>query len=381
MIERETYASLTQDPSDPSAQTKASTTFECWTGSCCQKGKTLKNLMVLVSLATFLLILPASKEKWIISIGITDLDTSIETINKNSSSGNLTYLPSMEELTSPLENTAFNASIETVNEDASSSDNPHHVKQIENYINGTALILSIHITHHAGTFLCSSMRQIGPTPEFACMGGENWPSNISITSSASEWVNHPTSMMVEQIRPSFHFVSTEHQHWANLHTINLEYKDLVSIIVLRHPIDRFLAGGKCGSFHKSIQGDPTGTPEDNVKWWEYANSDCADNYALRVLAPNRTCCSDDDTNSAKSLIKRFTFVIDQNCLDESLLAVESKLNMRRPDNSKAQFLHKTHPSARERIGNETLWQFLNHKFRHDIDLYEWSKNISIVKCI
>lgn len=43
-------------------------------------------------------------------------------------------------------------------------------------------------------------------------------------------------------------------------------------------------------------------------------------------------------------------------------------------------LHHEHKSAKERINNNTLYEFLQKKFRYDIALYEWSKNMSIVKC-
>ena len=49
-------------------------------------------------------------------------------------------------------------------------------QQISNYVKGSA-ILSIHITHHAGTSLCRQMSKLGPTPGFACMGisfGTSW---------------------------------------------------------------------------------------------------------------------------------------------------------------------------------------------------------------
>jgi hypothetical protein len=54
------------------------------------------------------------------------------------------------------------------------------------------------------------------------------------------------------------------------------------MIVMRDPLERFMSGGKCGSFHKSLPDDPTNDTQE--LYWEYANSDCADNYALRVLA-------------------------------------------------------------------------------------------------
>eukprot|EP00548_Thalassiothrix_antarctica_P008793 CAMPEP_0194154696 /NCGR_PEP_ID=MMETSP0152-20130528/61547_1 /TAXON_ID=1049557 /ORGANISM="Thalassiothrix antarctica, Strain L6-D1" /LENGTH=60 /DNA_ID=CAMNT_0038860961 /DNA_START=80 /DNA_END=259 /DNA_ORIENTATION=- len=49
-------------------------------------------------------------------------------------------------------------------------------KQIESYRNGSGLMLSIHITHHAGTTLCAFMRSVVSVPSFSCMADkERWP--------------------------------------------------------------------------------------------------------------------------------------------------------------------------------------------------------------
>ena len=42
----------------------------------------------------------------------------------------------------------------------------HKQVQIANYIKGKALIVNIHITHHAGTWLCGIMTKFGPTVSF-----------------------------------------------------------------------------------------------------------------------------------------------------------------------------------------------------------------------
>merc|ERR1712113_1218438 len=99
-------------------------------------------------------------------------------------------------------------------------------------------------------------------------------------------------------------------------------------IVMRDPLERFLAGGRCGEFHggmtKDISGEPTS--ENQYLWWEYANSKCADNYALRALANNSHCVNGADTSQAclegaKTLLERVTFIIDQACLAESMVAL------------------------------------------------------------
>lgn len=174
-------------------------------------------------------------------------------------------------------------------------------QQIANYIKGTAIIQNIHITHHAGTSVCFQMSKLGPTPGFACMGkGKGnatlehpWPSDEALETSHIG-LHHPehndTAAWVTFWRSYFHFMSMEFSHYPkpNLHATNWEYENLVSMIVMRDPMERFMAGGKCGSFHKSLPDDPTNDTQE--LYWEYANSDCADNYALRVLANESVSC-------------------------------------------------------------------------------------------
>ena len=57
--------------------------------------------------------------------------------------------------------------------------------QIANYVDGTALLLNVHITHHAGTSVCHLMKKLGPAPGFACMRpgikertNQEWPEGM-----------------------------------------------------------------------------------------------------------------------------------------------------------------------------------------------------------
>jgi hypothetical protein len=262
--------------------------------------------------------------------------------------------------------------------------------QISNYIDGNALILNIHITHHAGTSVCSTMSKMGPTPSFACMkqrSGDDtpWPENDPNINRFSMTYEDPVTL-VDVFRPYFHFMSIEYPRFGNLHKANWEYENLVSMIVMRNPLDRFLAGGKCGRFHHTAinEADPDPESEEIQQlYWEYANADCANNYALRVLADREKC---DETNmdecfeSAKTLLKRFTFILDEDCLDESMEAVGAELNLNVTTESFTNKFHHEHQAARDRINNATLYEFLMDKFHYDIQLYEWSKSASIVKC-
>lgn len=257
--------------------------------------------------------------------------------------------------------------------------------QIANFINGAALLRNIHITHHAGTLVCNIMTSLGPTPAFACMDQGNdkdspWPQNAS---NPQPWGYNETAQQVQLFRPYFFFMSFEYRFYSKLHNTNWEYDNLVSMIVMRDPLGRFLSGGRCGEMNKAFNsGDPTN--ETQALFWEYANAKCADNYALRVLADNDHCVNGTDTSKAclegaKRLLRRFTFIIDQSCLAESMVALGDKLHLNITVDNMVH--HNKHPvTIRERLKNDTLYEFLQHRFRRDIELYEWSKKRSIVQC-
>ncbi|EJK57924.1 hypothetical protein THAOC_21991 [Thalassiosira oceanica] len=275
--------------------------------------------------------------------------------------------------------------------------NIYKQRQVANYKRGKGLILNVHITHHAGTTVCHEMGKLGPVPEFACMApGQNgngdapWPEGLS-TKFRPEGMNE-TQYYVGRMRPYFHFVSWEFRGYAHLQTVDWEYPDLVSMIVMRDPLERFLAGGKCGRYHEnkkppySLKGDPD--PSNQDIYWLYANDPCTDNYALRVLAGDPHCVNGTRTSeacleSAKDLLRRFTFILDLACLDDSMKVMAEQLNL--TINSFESTHHHKHPDIRSndirsRIGNDTLLEFLQDRFRRDIELYEWSKTLAVLQC-
>ena len=107
-----------------------------------------------------------------------------------------------------------------------------------------------------------------------------------------------------------------------------------------------------------------------------------------MLADDPHCANGTDTSEAclegaKDLLRRFTFVLDQSCLNDSMEIVGEQLNL--TVNSFESIHHKKHPNVRPndvrtRLGNDTLLEFLQDRFRRDIELYEWSKSRSIVRC-
>lgn len=155
-------------------------------------------------------------------------------------------------------------------------------------------------------------------------------------------------------------------------------------------ISHTFLGGKCGPFHvgkAKALGDIDPGNDTLGYWWEYANSKCTDNFALRILTDEECVINGAETNetcvdSAKALLKRFTFILDQACLNESIIAMGKvlKLNITEKDFEDKHFHHVHVASVRERLNNDTLYEYLQQRFRRDIELYEWSKNQSIIQC-
>jgi len=282
-------------------------------------------------------------------------------------------------------------------EDESTSDgsNPAMTtkqQQIRNFALGQrsnhsyygAIVASVHITHHAGTAVCGAFKAAGfHSPSFACMssGGTN-PIGAN-----------QTETMIRSLLRQYDFISWEYgkskrdshldqTHWENPH--------LVSLIVMRHPIDRSLAGD--GFVNKNYGEELNRSPE---LWWDFANSYATNNFALQKLV-GKECCDGKDTDptfllKAKELLSRFTFIVDQECLGDGILQVAKTLNFTQEqvqaihhwaDQSDKKYINndKHKATARERINNDTIYEFLLERGQLDIELYEWSKTLSIVNC-
>jgi len=252
--------------------------------------------------------------------------------------------------------------------------------QIRNYLNGTGLILNVHITHHGGTTLCRNLGFNGgrkDTPNFFCKGGSNWPANLP---KRNVWRNpQETDQQIRGLRYHFHFIAWEYRFFptGSLHQTHWENPNLISILVMKHPIDRFLSKGPCDGF--------SGSTRSQAEWWDYANHPCADNYALRILAHDNRCCVGKDTSPdyverAKTLLKRMTFVLDIDCLDLALEELYRLLHLE-PGSKLTKPKGRRRPSRLERLGrNATLLKYLEEKFQQDIRLYEWSQTIRWMSC-
>jgi len=123
--------------------------------------------------------------------------------------------------------------------------------QIQNFKDGTALLLNIHITHHGGTYLCGVLKKEGGliAPDFACMGGENWNAANMTRFEKDRFSYRNTAVDVSAIRRQFQFDSWEYSLPKSPYfNVDWDYENLVSVIPMRHPLDRFLLGASAANF-------------------------------------------------------------------------------------------------------------------------------------
>ena len=258
-------------------------------------------------------------------------------------------------------------------------------EQIQNYRDGKALIINVHITHHAGTTFCSEMKKWGEVPSFACLGGDNWEESALPPKGDRPWTKDLTAERTDLVRSYFHMISWEFGHIPvpPLGDTNWEYENLVSVYITRNPLDRLLSGG--GAVNRRF-----GTLEERTddQWKAYSNSTYTDNFALNRLTGG-SCVDGDRTPEScldlgKELLSRFTFVLDQQCLSESMAAFAQVMNKPAPDQETSRTVQKVPKSAaataQERIKSHEIYDYLVKRNTMDTALYEWSKSISLVRC-
>eukprot|EP00568_Trieres_chinensis_P008466 CAMPEP_0183294928 /NCGR_PEP_ID=MMETSP0160_2-20130417/3069_1 /TAXON_ID=2839 ORGANISM="Odontella Sinensis, Strain Grunow 1884" /NCGR_SAMPLE_ID=MMETSP0160_2 /ASSEMBLY_ACC=CAM_ASM_000250 /LENGTH=285 /DNA_ID=CAMNT_0025456319 /DNA_START=42 /DNA_END=896 /DNA_ORIENTATION=- len=246
-------------------------------------------------------------------------------------------------------------------------------EQIRNYRWGEAIIVNVHITHHAGTSFCNYMKQVGPTPRFNCMVGHQ--DELDFEPPANPWTRNETGPNAAMMRTAFHMVSWEYGHipMKPLSDVDWENSRVVSVYVSRDPMDRSLAGD--GRVNGRYGVEETRSVQN---WKLFAKSQFTNNFALSRLVDSRRSNIELDcqrgnespaecVNVAKDLLSRFTFVLDQACLEEGLEAMGKELGIQLPQMKPA----KVHKSARERINNTEIYEFMTRRMQRDIELYQW----------
>ena len=303
--------------------------------------------------------------------------------------------------------------------------------QTQNFANGTGLLLNIHITHHAGTSFCTVFHKLG-SPPFACMGlgsgkekyssqsrmlssqdVERWHDKIGFQRQRRPWLHNETSQNIETARNepyNFRVMSWElgrRPKTNGLDVTNWEDPNLVSVIVMRDPMSRLMSRPcqtLCKRFRRaSSSTTPPKSPARECEgftreeWWWYANSRYTDNYALQKLTAHPDQVNGNQTTrraleSAQALVRRFTYVLDIACLDDSLEALAKKLDVNVSEELTA--MARTRRLRKERrsaIGGHNksklktilfpdIVEYVRARNARDIELYQWSKQLSLVKC-
>jgi hypothetical protein len=261
-------------------------------------------------------------------------------------------------------------------------------QQAANYRNQTALMINLHITHHAGTTVCNRVghapNAVGRTPKHACWIVRNGEDQVTTRDypKHNPWRADETSHNAAIARQFFHMISWEYEVPPAVPLRDTAWDDpaLFSVLVMRDPIQRLLAGDQ--RVARTYPGVVKGTANRTVVE-AYAHDDFfTDNYALRILA-GTDCCQGKDTDrkhleAAKELVQRFSVVINIECLDESLLALaENEWNLTLAPPTQGQ---PSRAPARERLGDDDIYDYLVEKNKLDIELYEWSKTLSYLDC-
>lgn len=272
---------------------------------------------------------------------------------------------------------------------------PVHFAQIRNFRRNDALMVHIHLTHHAGTTFCTEVgKPHRGSPDFACRIDrlhEELPSNLTqdprFDSGRNPWYANETNDKVNLLLSYYRFVSWEYgvkgPH-PRLQVTDWDHPRLVSTIVMRDPLSRLLAGDGYVNAKFHLQN------ATHADWWRYANTSHGEtnNVMLHDLSADPMCCNGADTprdrlREAQDLIRKFTFVLDIACLDEGMKALKAVLHL--DDDSPLQTNRKkpkdhTHKPASDRIPYPDVYDFLVQRNRLDQELYEWSRNLSLVRC-
>ena len=236
-------------------------------------------------------------------------------------------------------------------------------------------------------------------PSFACNGvkpDENATLHDYFEQHKRPWSSQDTDANIRLFSTFYHMLSWEFSKAPSprpLSATNWEHPQLVSIIVMRDPLSRLLAGDHATktNFPNILEGNAS-----LDEWWAFADSTNTNNFAMRILA-GQDCCQGQDTDPihlvhAKELLSRFTFILDLACLTDGMAAVAHSLGFE-PRQQRALLDQAAvmmqrelapsgvvHPPVSERIPFPQVYEFLQRRNYLDIELYEWSKQISLVRC-
>lgn len=234
----------------------------------------------------------------------------------------------------------FNDSIVEISDVSSSVKDEVVSEQIGNYKRKKGLIVSVHTDGQAGAFLCNYMRHVGKVP-----------ANSHCIHETNNWNNNKTAEVAVLLRSRFHMIS-----WGagagSMKSVNWEDPNLVSIFIMQDP----------------------------SSWKDGAELLAANGSAVDHLTVAKCERRKNETDpcyiEARNALKRFTFVLDQNCLSESVAALAKELELPAPSFD----VDHRDQRRKERVKNTKRAGLSSQRLQSSIKLYEWSKKISLVKC-
>ena len=236
------------------------------------------------------------------------------------------------------------------------------------YYNHKAVVMNIHITHHAGTTLCLWATCNGhAAKDYKC----SQPGGLSATAFTH------TSEIERKLLGIYDtkYVSFEYrtfQQEDDLSKVDWQAPWVISVLVVRDPLERLLAAdytveAKYGSVKNR-------TAE---QWWQYATDDTySRNYQTRILGGG---VKTDALRNSQALVSKVTFVLDQHCFNANLKRLGMLFGWKAPKG----FNHgplRSRGSVTSRINNDTLLGFLEERNRDDIEFYRWARERSLVRC-
>lgn len=244
----------------------------------------------------------------------------------------------------------------------------HKLAQLSALRKGRAVMYSIHVTHHAGTALCMAARLNTNAPPFLCTMDPPM-----LPEEALPWAR---SHGYGYIGDEFQGKVPEGWNWTK---VRWEQPGLVSVVVVRNPIDRLFTddGMAISEFGETAQ-------RDWRAWDRYARSRYTDNYALRVFGSvweNRPITRK-DLEAARAFLSRVTVIIDQACFSSTVRELFGQIGWKKLSGNGFKLRRsstiKHHAglkvdSNRALIGNDTIYRKLVSRNALDIELYYWAK--------
>jgi len=256
-------------------------------------------------------------------------------------------------------------------------------KALQAYWTGDGVVVHQHITHNAGTFMCSMTKQRRISQGlFACnpMNVKELKRKIrkSGLTESDLIINNGTDERYRSEWISLEFPWSPNMPWDS--------ERLTFVTVFRDPITRALASD--GSWirvfpkvAKAIQDETF----DSMTWTGYEHSSYSDNYNIRHLLGKTPslALTRRDLEEAKAILSRFTFVLILEWMEASFKMYCEALswdNCILPPHHKRREIRPGFSSdtgARGCIMNDTIYANIVDRNAFDIELYHYAIDLNL----